>query len=116
MKKVTFLAILSVAILVYGIVTTKEIHKTFEINDKTGLIIDNINGSVKITGWDKNFVDVLVIKKTSHGSQMLDKVDIIMTQAKDITIETKHLNKKPKVNVSYELKVPKVYYSGVFKV
>ncbi len=107
MKKVTFfLAILSVAILVYGIVTTKEIHKTFEINDKTGLIIDNINGSVKITGWDKDFVDVVVTKKTSRGSDALENVDIIMTQKDDIILETKHLTKNPKVSVIYELNVP----------
>ncbi|MCK5050338.1 MAG: DUF4097 family beta strand repeat protein [Candidatus Cloacimonetes bacterium] len=108
MKKVTiFFAILSIAILVYGIVTTKEIRKTFEINDNAGLIIDNINGSVKITGWDKDFVDVLIIKKTSLGSETLDKVDIVMIQKKDIIIETKHLSKSPKVSVSYELNVPK---------
>ena len=108
MKKVTiFFAILSIAILVYGIATTKEIRKTFEIDDNTGLIIDNINGSVKITGWDKDFVDVLISKKTSLGSETLDKVDIVMIQKNDITIETKHLNKNPKVSVSYELSVPK---------
>ncbi len=108
MKKVTiFFAILSVAILIYGIVTTKEIRKTFEINDNTGLIIDNLNGPVKITGWDKDFVDVLIIKKSSRGSEALDKVDIVMVQKKDIIIETKHLSKNPKVSVSYELNVPK---------
>ena len=108
MKKVTiFFAILSVAILIYGIVTTKEIRKTFEINDNTGLIIDNLNGPVKITGWDKDFVDVLIIKKTSRGSEALDKVDIVMIQKNDIIIETKHLSKNPKVSVSYELNVPK---------
>ena len=74
MKKVTiFFAILSVAILIYGIVTTKEIRKTFEINDNTGLIIDNLNGPVKITGWDKDFVDVLVRGKTlSEWSDILN--------------------------------------------
>ena len=108
MKKVTiFLAILSIAILVYGIVTTKEIRKTFEVNNNTGLIIDNLNGSIKITGWDKAFVDVVVTKKTSHGSETLDNVDIVMIQKKDIIIETKHLSKNPKISVSYELSVPK---------
>ena len=108
MRKVTILlAIISIAVLVYGIVTTKEIRKTFEINDDTELVISNINGSVKITGWDKDFVDVLVTKKTSHGSEMLEKVDIVMIQKKDIIIETKHLSKNPKVSVNYELRVPK---------
>ena len=108
MIKVTiFLAILSIAVLVYGIVQTIETRKTFEVNEDTGLIIDNINGSVKIIGWDKDFVDVLVTKKTNHGSEMLDKVDIVMTQKEDIIIETKHLIKNPKVTVSYELSVPK---------
>ena len=108
MKKITlFLAILSVAVLVYGIVTTKEIKKTFDINDKTGLIIDNINGSIEITGWDKDYVDVAVTKKTTKGSKALEKVDIIMTQKDDIVLETKHLKKNPKVTVIYEVHVPK---------
>jgi hypothetical protein len=108
MKKITlFLAILSVAVLVYGIVTTKEITKTFEVNDKTGLIIDNLNGSIEISGWDKDFVDVLVTKKTKHGSKALENVDIIMAQKDDITLETKHLKRNPKVTVIYEVHVPK---------
>ncbi len=108
MKKLTlFIAILSLAVLVYGIVTTKEIKKTFEINDKTGLVINNINGTVNITGWDKDFVDVVVTKKTTHGSKALDKVDVIMMQEDDIVLETKHLSKNPKVTVIYDLKVPK---------
>ncbi|MDP8203318.1 MAG: DUF4097 family beta strand repeat-containing protein [Candidatus Tenebribacter mawsonii] len=108
MKRITlFLAILSIAVLVYGIVTTKEIRKTFEINDKTGLVINNINGTVNITGWDKNFVDVVVTKKTTHGSKALDKVEVIMIQKDDIILETKHLTKNPKVTVIYEIIVPK---------
>jgi len=108
MIKVTlFLAILSIAVLVYGIVQTTETRKTFEVNENTGLIIENINGSVKIIGWDKDHVDVLITKKTNHGSEMLDNVDIVMTQKKDIIIETKHLIKNPKVTVNYELNVPK---------
>jgi len=108
MKKITlFLAILSIAVLVYGIVTTKEIRKTFEVSDSTGLVINNSNGSIKITGWDKDFVDVLVTKKTTHGSEMLDNVDIIMMQEDDIVLETKHLTKNPKVTVIYEINVPK---------
>ncbi|MDP8201516.1 MAG: DUF4097 family beta strand repeat-containing protein [Candidatus Tenebribacter burtonii] len=108
MKKITlFLVILSIAVLVYGIVTTKEIKKTFEINDKTGLVIDNINGTVNITGWDKDFVDVVVTKKTTHGSKALDMVDVIMMQKDDIILETKHLTKNPKVTVIYEINVPK---------
>ncbi|MDP8269114.1 MAG: DUF4097 family beta strand repeat-containing protein [Candidatus Tenebribacter davisii] len=108
MKKLTlFIAILSLAVLVYGIVTTKEIRKTFEINEKTGLVINNVNGTVNITGWDKDFVDVVVTKKTTHGSKALDKVDVIMIQEDDIILETKHLSKNPKVTVIYDLKVPK---------
>ena len=108
MKRITlFLAILSIAVLVYGIVTTKEIRKTFEINDKTGLVINNINGTVNITGWDKNFVDVVVTKKTTHGSKALDKVEVIMIQKDDIILKTKHLTKNPKVTVIYEIIVPK---------
>ncbi|MDO9577660.1 MAG: hypothetical protein Q7J16_07220 [Candidatus Cloacimonadales bacterium] len=69
MKKVViFLAILSIAVLLYGISQTDTFRKTIEVGKNTELDLENINGSVKIIGWDKDFVDLTATKTTSKGS------------------------------------------------
>jgi len=108
MKKITlFLAILSLAVLVYGIVTTKNIQKTFKVNDNTELVVNNINGSVNIKGWDKDYVDVSVTKKSTQGSESLEDVQVTMNLNKVLSIMTKELKKNPKVSVNIEINVPK---------
>ncbi|MCF7793718.1 MAG: DUF4097 domain-containing protein [Candidatus Cloacimonetes bacterium] len=108
MKKIIiFLAILSIAVLLYGISQTREINKTFEVTDNTELNLDNINGPINIAGWDKDYIDVTIIKKTTNGDEELEKVEVNFTHEKDLTIETKFLEKNAKVSVSYDLSVPR---------
>lgn len=64
MKKITLLlAILSIVVLVYGIVTTKDIKKTIRINDKSELILKNMNESV---GNCANLVDLKTLNSNRH--------------------------------------------------
>ncbi|HPR18376.1 MAG TPA: hypothetical protein PLD62_09030, partial [Candidatus Cloacimonadota bacterium] len=63
-KLVVLLAILSLAVLLYGISKTAVINKTFNVSDTSKLILDNVNGTIRITGWDKDYADVTITKKT----------------------------------------------------
>lgn len=108
MKKIViFLALLSVAVLLYGISQTDTFRQSIEVGKNTKLDLENKNGSVKINGWDKDYVDLTVTKITSKGIEELDKVDIVIKQEKNLTIKTEHLTKNPKVSVNYELSVPR---------
>jgi DUF4097 and DUF4098 domain-containing protein YvlB len=108
MKKVIILlALMGIALLLYGISKTDAFQKTIEVDKNTKLTIKNKNGSVKITGWDKDYVDFTATKKTNKGVEELDKVDIVIIQDENLSIETEYLTKNPKVSVSYELSVPR---------
>ena len=90
-----------------GFSQIREVHKTFDVNKNTILELKNINGSIKISGWDKDFVDFQATMKTNKDNEEFDKVDIVIKQDEVLSIETEHLTKNPNVSVSYELSVPR---------
>ena len=101
------LAFLSCGVLLFGILHKEEkIQNNFDIKAGEKIELSNINGSVIITGWDKQQVEMIAVKRTLKKEDELKKVEIKVTEKDGLKIETIHLKKKPKVSVSYELKVP----------
>ena len=101
------LAFISCGVLLFGIIHKEEkIQQIFDIQAGEKIELSNINGSVVITGWDKQQVEMNAVKRTSKKEDELNKVDIKVTEENGLKIETIHLEKKPKVSVNYELKVP----------
>lgn len=108
MKKIIiFLAVLSIAVLLYGISQTDVTNKTFKLNKTSKLFLANNNGNINIVGWDKDYADVTITKKTNRGEEELQKVEVNFTHDNDLKIETIFLAKNAKVSVSYELSVPR---------
>lgn len=105
-KLIFFLAALSIAVLLYGITTTEEFQKNYQLKKGEKINLKNINGSVKINGWTEDFVELKATKKTTRSTANLDNVEIVIEEKNGLSIETKHLKHNPKVNVSYELNVP----------
>jgi hypothetical protein len=105
-KSIIFLAALSVAVLLYGITTTEEFQKTYQLKKGDKINLKNINGSIKINGWENDYVDLQATKKTTKTSGDLDDVEIIIEEKNGLNIETKHHKRNPKVSVSYVLNVP----------
>ena len=102
------LAFLSCGVLLFGILHKEEkIQQDFDIKAGEKIELSNINGSVIITGWDKQHVEMIAVKRTSKKEDELKKVEIKVIEKNGLKIETIHLKKKPKVSVSYELKVPR---------
>ena len=102
------LAFLSCGVLLFGILHKEEkIQQNFDIKAGEKIELININGSVIITGWDKQQVEMIVVKRTSKKEDELKKVEIKVTEKYGLKIETIHLKKKPKVSVNCELKVPR---------
>ncbi len=102
------LAFLSCGVLLFGILHKEEkIQQDFDIKAGEKIELININGSVIITGWNKQQVEMIAVKRTSKKEDELKKVGIKITENNGLKIETIHLKEKPKVSVNYELKVPR---------
>lgn len=91
----------------WGNTVQEEFHNTYEVGSGTKLNIHNINGSVEISLWNKNYVDVYAVKKTRHGEEELNKIEIdVNIDAGDMNIITKRLDENVRASVDYDIKVP----------
>ncbi len=91
----------------------EEFHQTYALSAEGELQIDNVNGQVRITAWDRAEVQVDAVKKASSRTD-LEAVKIeIDSQPEHIRIHTQYPEKKWKwwgksnsTAVEYEIKVP----------
>ena len=100
------LALLCSSACTVGAETTEEFHKTLSPAAGTPLTVENTNGSITITAWDREDVDILAVKKTREGRDELDKVEIDISENGKLRIETEYLERNAKVSVNYTIKVP----------
>jgi DUF4097 and DUF4098 domain-containing protein YvlB len=89
---------------------TQEFHKTVPITANGRVSLENINGSVKITGWDQNQVQIDAVK-SARDQQRLDEARIEVDVANDaVRIRTRypdnHTNNNP-ASVRYDIHVPR---------
>lgn len=91
-----------------GEYTTEEFRKTYEVESGTKLEVDNINGAISVTSWDKDQVEVYALMKTQYGQDELDKVSIEVSTGANMVVKTKYPSLGTvRVSVEYEIKVPK---------
>jgi DUF4097 and DUF4098 domain-containing protein YvlB len=71
---------------------TEEFHQTYALAAGGRVALDNINGSVHITGWDRNDVKVDAVKY-ARSKERLDEAKIVIDASKDyISIRTEYPN------------------------
>jgi len=90
---------------------TEEFHRTVPLSSNGRISLDNINGNVTITGWERNEVQIDAVKKAGN-QQKLDEARIEVDASSDsVHIRTRypegHNNNNP-ATVTYELHVPRV--------
>src|SRR5215831_12475299 len=69
---------------------TEELHKTYELSANGRVELDNINGSVHISSWDRNEVKVDAVKY-ADTKERLDEAKIEIDAGKDyVSIQTKY--------------------------
>jgi len=69
---------------------TEEFHQTYALAAGGRVALDNINGSVHITGWDRNEVKVDAVKY-ARSKERLDEAKILIDASKDyISIRTEY--------------------------
>jgi DUF4097 and DUF4098 domain-containing protein YvlB len=97
------------AYAVSGNNVTEEFHKTVPLSANGRVSLDNVNGNVEITGWDRNEVQIDAVK-SARDQQRLDQARIEVDGSGDsVQIRTRypegHTNNDP-ASVQYTLHVP----------
>lgn len=90
---------------------TQDFHRAVPLSSNGRVSLENINGDVTITGWERNEVQIDAVKK-ARDQQRLDEARIEVDAASDsVHIKTKypqgHTNNNP-ATVTYELHVPRL--------
>lgn len=93
-----------------GAQVTDEFHRTVPLSSNGRVSLENINGNVTITGWERNEVQIDAVKK-ANSQQKLDEARIEVDAGSDsVRIRTRypegHNNNNP-ATVTYELHVPR---------
>jgi DUF4097 and DUF4098 domain-containing protein YvlB len=83
--------------------------KTYHLNPNGSVELENINGSVEITGWDRDAVELFAVKKTANKAADLSRVQIEVEAAPShLSVETLYpQDKGVEVSVEYRIRVPR---------
>ena len=69
---------------------TDEFHQTYPLNAKGRVALSNINGSVKISAWDRNEVKVAAIKRARTQERLREAEINVDANANGSEIETEY--------------------------
>src|SRR6516165_8456407 len=88
---------------------TEDFHRTVAVSSNGRVSLENINGNVTITGWERNEVQIDAVKKATN-QQKLDEAKIEVDAGSDyVRIRTRYPENHTNNNaaaVTYELHVP----------
>jgi len=88
---------------------TREFSQTYRLKPGGSLELDNINGTVRIEGWDKDEVEVRAVKTTPGKESNLDLVSIDVESSPDsLSVSTRYPQEQGvEVAVEYTVHVPR---------
>ncbi len=69
---------------------TQEFHKTYTLSADGRVSLENINGAVTITGWDRDEVQVDAIKKARRQDRLDEAKIVIESNGNSISIRTEY--------------------------
>ncbi len=87
----------------------EEFHKTVPLSANGSVSLDNVNGSVEITGWNKNEVQIDAVKSASDQQKLNDMKIEVNGGGNSVEIKTtyaKHFMNNNPGGVHYTLHVP----------
>jgi DUF4097 and DUF4098 domain-containing protein YvlB len=92
----------------FGQKKSEEFYKTLPLKADGSFSLKNVNGSITISTWKREEVEIKAIKTTKHDPEKLKEVKIeIQSTPGSILIETIYPKRRNiRVNVDYEVKVP----------
>ncbi|HTQ98122.1 MAG TPA: DUF4097 family beta strand repeat-containing protein [Candidatus Acidoferrum sp.] len=89
--------------------TSQEITRTFPMRPDGVFELNNVNGTVRIEGWDKNEVEVRAVKTTPDNRSLLNLVTIdIEANPEGVSVATRYPQEEGvEVAVDYVIHVPR---------
>lgn len=96
-------------------VVKEEFYQSYQVRSGTVVNVINPNGSVTLTGWNEDTVEIRAVKESPWGQDALDEVDINIDIAGELLIETINLTDDILVSVSYDIKVPVDLLIGIIE-
>lgn len=93
--------------LCFGV--TREVTRTYPMRPDAAFELSNVNGTVRIEGWDKNEIEIRAVKTTPEKESLLDLVDIDVDAKPDaVSISTRYPQEEGvEVAVDYVIHVPR---------
>ncbi|HVP50330.1 MAG TPA: DUF4097 family beta strand repeat-containing protein [Candidatus Bathyarchaeia archaeon] len=89
---------------------TEEFHRTVPLSANGRVSLENVNGNVTITGWERNEVQIDAVKKADTQEKLAEATIEVVTSSDSVRIKTKypenHHNNNP-ASVTYTLHVPR---------
>ena len=93
-----------------GAAVTEEFHRTVPLAAGGRVSLENINGNVTITGWERNEVQIDAVKKADSQQKLTEARIEVDAGSGSVSIKTQypdhHTNNNP-ATVTYELHVPR---------
>lgn len=88
---------------------SQQVTRTFPMNPNSTFDLSNVNGAVRIEGWDKNEIEVQARKSTPEEPSMLDLVAIeIDLTPNGVSVSTRYPQEEGvEVAVDYVIHVPR---------
>jgi DUF4097 and DUF4098 domain-containing protein YvlB len=83
--------------------------KSYHLDPKGSVELQNVNGSVQIMGWDRDTVEVHAVKKSEHNAADVSRVKIeVAAERNHLSVETHYPDDKSvEVSVEYLIHVPR---------
>src|SRR5271165_5667810 len=86
---------------------TEEFHRTVPLSSNGRVSLENINGNVTITGWERNEVQIDAVKKAGNQQKLGEARIEVDASSDSVQIKTKypegHNNNNNPATVTYEL-------------
>ncbi|MGB7434426.1 MAG: DUF4097 family beta strand repeat-containing protein [Candidatus Acidiferrum sp.] len=108
-RRATLPLFLALAFVPACFATSQEITRTYPIAPGATFELNNINGTVRIEGWDKDQIELRAVKSTPDNISLLDLVAIdIEATATGISVSTRYPQQESvEVAVDYVIHVPR---------
>lgn len=99
-------AVLSISFA--GFASNETFHKTYPLSEGGSFLLENVNGSVQVEGWDKDEVEVRAVKSSKNDPQDLERVTIeVVSEPGQVTVHTRYpKGEGVEVAVDYHIHVP----------
>lgn len=91
-----------------GYASNETFKRTYPLQQGGSFLLENVNGSVQVEGWDRDEVEVRAVKTAESDPRDLDRVKIdVCTQPGQVTVRTRYpKGEGVEVAVEYHVRVP----------